>query len=215
MHRLPQLPWSSGALVPQMSAKTLDLHYGKHHAAYVAKLNQLIKGTRFAEMTLEDIVRQSDGAIFNNAAQHWNHSFFWLGLRPAGGAGPGADLRAAIVSRFGSLPEFRKRFAEAAVDNFGSGWTWLVTDHRGSLDIVSTGNADNPLRDGKTPLLACDVWEHAYYLDYQNRRPDYLAAFWALVDWERVSKRNTTAVRGKAPAARADASARQARSSGA
>ena len=176
-----------------MSAKTLLLHHGKHHAAYVAKLNGLIKGTDLAELPLEDIVLQSHGAVFNNAAQHWNHSFFWLCLRPASSAKAGAALHAAIVARFGSLQEFKKHFAEAAVDTFGSGWTWLVSDRRGSLEIFSTGNADNPLRDGRIPLLACDLWEHAYYLDYQDRRPDYLTVFWALVDWDRISQRYAAA----------------------
>jgi len=161
MHLLPDLPWPVDALEPQMSAKTLLLHHGKHHAAYVAKLNDLIKGTHLAAMPLEDIVLQSQGAVYNNAAQHWNHSFFWLCLRPAGSAGPGPALHAAIVARFGSLPEFKKKFAQAAIDTFGSGWTWLVADRRGGLEILCTGNADNPLRAGKIPLLACDVWEHA------------------------------------------------------
>jgi len=195
MHRLPGLPWPLDALEPQMSAKTLLLHHGKHHAAYVAKLNELVKGTDLAEMSLEEIILQSEGAVFNNAAQHWNHSFFWLCLRPAGSSGPGAALKAAIAASFGSLAELKKKFTETAAGTFGSGWTWLVADRRGGLEILSTSNADNPLRDGKIPLLACDVWEHAYYLDYQNRRPDYLTVFWALADWDRASQRYAAAGR--------------------
>jgi Fe-Mn family superoxide dismutase len=203
-HRLPDLPWPADALAPQMSAKTLALHHGKHHAAYVEKLNKLIKGTEFASMPLEEIVLQAEGEIFNNAAQHWNHSFFWPGLRPAGGDGPAGDLQSAIASRFDSLTGLKKKFTELAVANFGSGWTWLVTDRRGGLDVVNTGNAENPLRGGKQPLLVCDVWEHAYYVDHENRRPDYLKAFWELVDWERVAGRYEAAQRaaGKPAAAR-------------
>jgi Fe-Mn family superoxide dismutase len=199
-HRLPDLPWSAGALAPQMSAKTLALHHGKHHAAYVDKLNKLVKGTEFADMALEDIVLQADGDIFNNAAQHWNHSFFWRCLRPAGGEGPRDELRSALAGRFDSLPSFKKQFSEKAVANFGSGWTWLVSDRSGELEIVSTSNADTPLRDGSVALLTCDVWEHAYYVDYENRRPDYLKAFWEIVDWERVSQRYAAAQRSSAAA---------------
>jgi Fe-Mn family superoxide dismutase len=199
-HRLPDLPWPASALAPQLSARTLALHHGKHHAAYVDKLNKLIKGTEFADLPLEQIVLQADGGIFNNAAQHWNHSFFWRCLRPAGGEGPRAELREALAGRFDSLPSFRKKFAEMATDNFGSGWTWLVSDRRGNLEVVNTANAGNPLRDGAVALLACDVWEHAYYVDYENRRPDYLKAFWDLVDWERVSQRYAAAQRRAADA---------------
>ena len=209
-HELPDLPWPADALAPRMSARTLELHHGKHHAAYVEKLNGLIKGTEFADLPLEDIVLQADGEIFNNAAQHWNHSFFWPGLRPAGGVAPAGELLEAIESRFGSLEDFKKKFAASAVANFGSGWTWLVTGRRG-LEIVNTGNAATPLRDGKPPLLVCDVWEHAYYVDYQNRRPDYLAAFWDLVDWDRVAQRYEAA--GRRPASKRGVSAGRERSS--
>jgi Fe-Mn family superoxide dismutase len=188
-HQLPDLPWPVHALEPHMSARTLELHHGKHHASYVDNLNQLIRNTSFANLDLEDIVLSAVGAVFNNAAQHWNHAFFWEGLRPAGGHGPSASLRAALDAGFGSIDAFRKKFSAAAVGNFGSGWTWLVASEDGRLEIVSTGNADNPLRHGTRPLLACDVWEHAYYLDYQNRRADFVAAFWPLVDWERVAER--------------------------
>jgi Fe-Mn family superoxide dismutase len=197
-HRLPDLPWPTDALAPQMSARTLELHHGKHHASYVAKLNGLIKDTEFADLPLEDLVLRAEGAIFNNAAQHWNHSFFWQSLRPAGGEDPEGELLEALKAGFDSLAGFRKKFSEAAVNNFGSGWTWLAVDQRGGLEIVNTGNAGNPLRDGKTPLLTCDVWEHAYYVDYQNRRPDYLAAFWDVVNWEHVAQRYLSA--GRQPA---------------
>jgi len=195
VHYLPELPWPAQALEPQMSARTLQLHHGKHHASYVEKLNQLIRNTSFANLELDAIVLQAEGAIFNNAAQHWNHAFFWECLRPAGGPGPAGNLRAAIDAGFGSIAAFQKKFSAAAAGNFGSGWTWLATSQGGKLEIVNTGNAANPLRDGMTPLLACDVWEHAYYLDYQNRRADYVAAFWSVVDWERVSNRFGVAAR--------------------
>jgi Fe-Mn family superoxide dismutase len=189
IHRLPELPWPVHALEPHMSARTLELHHGKHHAGYVEKLNQLIRNTSFANLDLDDIVFSAEGAIFNNAAQHWNHAFLWEGLRPAGGHGPSASLRAALDTGFGSIDAFREKFSAAAIGKFGSGWTWLVARQDGKLEIVSTGNAANPLRHGVRPLLACDVWEHAYYLDYQNRRGDYVAAFWSVVDWERVAER--------------------------
>jgi Fe-Mn family superoxide dismutase len=189
IHRLPDLPYALRALEPHMSKKTLELHHGKHHAAYVAKLNKLIKGTEFAEQPLEDVVTHASGAIFDNAAQCWNHTFFWFGLSPEKGSRPSPELHHALIARFDSLPNFRKQFSEAAINTFGSGWAWLIRDSSGKLDILSTRNAANPLTDAKLPLLTCDVWEHAYYVDYQNRRPDYLAAFWKLVDWERVSDR--------------------------
>ena len=211
-HRLPELPWPAAALAPQMSARTLELHHGKHHAAYVEKLNKLVKGTELAGMALEDLVLQSEGEVFNNAAQHWNHSFFWRCLRPAGGEGPGADLRSALVQHFDSLASFKQQFSAQAVAHFGSGWTWLVGNRRGGLEIVSTSNAGNPLRDGGVPLLACDVWEHAYYVDYENRRPDYLKAYWELVDWTRVSQRHAALAKtATRPAAARGASDRPAR----
>ena len=194
-HLLPELPWPVHALEPQLSAQTLELHHGKHHASYVEKLNQLIRDTSFANLDLDDIVLRAEGAIFNNAAQHWNHAFLWESLRPAGGHGPSPSLRAALDAGFGSIDAFRKKFSTAAVGNFGSGWTWLVARQDDRLEIVSTGNADNPLRHGTRPLLACDVWEHAYYLDYQNRRGDYVAAFWSVVDWERVEERFRATIR--------------------
>jgi Fe-Mn family superoxide dismutase len=201
-HVLPELPWPASALEPCMSARTLELHHGKHHAGYVEKLNKLIRNTQFAEMTLEEIVLQASGAVFDNAAQHWNHSFFWHCLRApvAGGARPDSDLRAAISASFDSFSVFKKKFADAAIGTFGSGWAWLVVGRRGGLQIVSTANAGSPLRDGDTPLLACDLWEHAYYLDYQNKRPDYVTAFWEILDWDNVGRRYAAA--RKSPATR-------------
>jgi len=202
IHRLPDLPWPVDALEPLMSRQTLELHHGKHHAGYVAKLNKLIEGTGFAGKSLEDIVLYASGEIYNNAAQHWNHSFFWPGLRPAGGAGPDEALAAAISARFESFAALRRKFSDAAAAQFGSGWTWLVADPDGGLDLVNTSNAGNPLSNGRIPLLVCDVWEHAYYLDYQNKRPDYVAAFWAMVDWDRVSQRYGAPWRSSARPAR-------------
>lgn len=207
IHRLPDLPYATTALEPHMSKRTLELHHGKHHAAYVDKLNKLIKGTEYEHMPLEEIVLQSSGEIFDNAAQSWNHTFFWLGLTPPQGAAPTPELRNALVSAFESVPNFRKKFSENAVNTFGSGWAWLVSNGQGKLEIVTTHNAGNPLKDGKVPLLNCDVWEHAYYVDYENRRPDYLSAFWNLVDWRSVAKRFTPS----APAADAATRSKKAR----
>jgi len=192
---LPPLPYPREALEPHVSAETLDYHHGKHHAAYVKKLNELLTGSGLEGSSLETIIQRSNDDIFNNAAQHWNHSFFWHCLRPAGGKGPREELRSALAGRFDSLPSFKKEFSEKAVANFGSGWTWLVSDRSGELEILNTANAANPLRDGRSALLACDLWEHAYYVDYENRRPDYLKAFWEIVDWERVSQRYAAAQR--------------------
>ncbi|MBI4292884.1 MAG: superoxide dismutase [Fe] [Betaproteobacteria bacterium] len=188
-HKLPQLPYAMDALQPHISKETLEYHFGKHHQTYVTNLNNLIKGTEFESMSLEDIVRKSSGGVFNNAAQVWNHSFYWLCLSPKGGGQPGGALADAIKKKFGSLDEFRKQFTHTAVTTFGSGWAWLVKNPDGSLELASTPNAQTPLgQTGKTPLLTCDVWEHAYYIDYRNRRPDYVAAFWNLVNWEFVAK---------------------------
>jgi Fe-Mn family superoxide dismutase len=203
--QLPALPWKEGELDPVISAHTIALHHGKHHKAYVEKLNELVAGTSYADLPLREVVAKAmsdteDRRIFNNAAQHWNHSFFWRCLRPAGGEGPREELRSALAGRFDSLPSFKKQFSEKAVANFGSGWTWLVSDRSGELEIVSTSNAGTPLRDGGVALLTCDVWEHAYYVDYENRRPDYLKAFWEIVDWERVSQRYAAAQRSSATA---------------
>ena len=186
-HVLPPLPFARDALEPVISAETIDYHYGKHHQAYVTNLNKLIAGTEFADASLEDIVMQSDGGMFNNAAQVWNHTFYWSGLSPDGGGQPVGALAAAIDNAFGSFAEFREAFVKSAVGNFGSGWTWLVKDGDGSVAIVNTSNAATPLRDGKQPLLTIDVWEHAYYIDYRNARPQYLDEIWKLVNWDFVA----------------------------
>jgi Fe-Mn family superoxide dismutase len=185
---LPELPYAIDALAPHISQETLEFHHGKHHNAYVVNLNGLIEGGEFADMTLEDIIRKSSGPIFNNAAQVWNHTFYWNCLSPNGGGEPGGALADAINAKWGSFEEFKKAFTADCVGNFGSGWTWLVKDAAGELAIVKTSNAGCPLTDaGVTPLMTCDVWEHAYYIDYRNARPNYVAAFWNLVNWEFVA----------------------------
>ena len=184
---LPELPYAADALEPHISAETLSFHHGKHHAAYVGKLNGLIESTEFANASLEDIIQKSSGGLFNNAAQVWNHSFYWNCLSPNGGGEPGGALGSAITEFFGGFDAFREQFDAAAVGNFGSGWTWLVKNTDGSLEIVNTDDAENPMTGGQTPLLTCDVWEHAYYIDYRNARPDYLKAFWQLVNWDFVA----------------------------
>ncbi len=181
---LPPLPYAQDALEPHISQETLEFHYGKHHNTYVVKLNGLIEGTPDADKTLEEIVQSSSGGIFNNAAQVWNHTFYWNCLSPNGGGEPSGALASAIASHFGSFEEFKAQFTDSAVNNFGSGWTWLVQNADGGLDIVNTSNAATPLTDNVTPLLTVDVWEHAYYIDYRNLRPKYMEAFWALVNWE-------------------------------
>ncbi|MAE68892.1 MAG: superoxide dismutase [Fe] [Gemmatimonadetes bacterium] len=191
--QLPPLPWSSDALEPYISAKTMSFHYGKHHMAYVNKLNAAIENTPLAEMSLEQIITEtandaSKAGIFNNAAQVWNHTFFWRSMKPGGGGEPTGELAEKIVAAFGSIDAFKEEFATKAATLFGSGWTWLV-DSKGSLEIVQTTNAGNPLTEGMTPLLTLDVWEHAYYLDYQNRRPDFIKTYLdELVDWEFAAK---------------------------
>ena len=186
-HVLPDLPYAENALEPHISAETLQYHYGKHHATYVDKLNGLIPGTEFESATLEEIIMKSSGGIFNNAAQVWNHTFYWNCLSPNGGGEPTGELADAINSTFGSVDTFKEQFSTSAVNNFGSGWTWLVKNADGSLEIVNTSNAANPMTDGKQPLLTCDVWEHAYYVDYRNARPKYVESFWNLVNWEFVA----------------------------
>ncbi len=184
---LPALPYSNDALGPHISPETLEYHYGKHHNAYVTNLNNLTADTPWAEKSLEEIVREADGALFNNAAQVWNHSFYWSCLSPAGGGAPSGALATAIDSAFGSFAAFQEAFTKAAATQFGSGWAWLVKDAAGELAIVRTSNAGNPMTDGATPLMTCDVWEHAYYVDYRNARPQYIAAFWQLVNWDFVA----------------------------
>jgi superoxide dismutase, Fe-Mn family len=187
---LPKLPWSEDALSPKISKETISYHYGKHHAAYVANLNKLTKGTPYESMSVEQIIKKAPpGPLFNNAAQVWNHTFYWNCMAPHGGGEPTGALAEAIRKDFGSYPKFQEQFTKTAVMLFGSGWAWLVRNPDGSLAIVGTSNAATPLAEGKTPLLVCDVWEHAYYIDYRNRRPDYVAAFWELVDWKAVERR--------------------------
>ncbi len=187
-HQLPELPYPRNALAPHISEETLEYHHGKHHQTYVDKLNGLIPGTEFENASLEEIIRKADGGIFNNGAQVWNHTFFWNCMSPNGGGEPSGALAEAINKAFGSFAEFKEKFNTSGANNFGSGWTWLVKNGDGSVEIVNTSNAGNPLRDGKTPLLTCDVWEHAYYIDYRNARPKFLEAFWNVVNWEFVAK---------------------------
>ncbi|GLP97977.1 superoxide dismutase [Fe] [Paraferrimonas sedimenticola] len=185
---LPALPYAMDALEPHLSKETLEFHYGKHHNTYVVKLNGMIPGTEFEGKSLEEIVKSSDGGVFNNAAQIWNHTFYWNCLAPNAGGKPSGDLAAAIDASFGSFDEFVAQFNDKAVNNFGSSWTWLVKNADGSLAIVNTSNAATPLTDdGVTPLLTVDLWEHAYYIDYRNLRPKYLEGFWALVNWNFVA----------------------------
>ncbi|MGY6275998.1 superoxide dismutase [Fe] [Methylomonas sp. MgM2] len=181
---LPALPYANDALAPHISAETIEYHYGKHHQTYVTNLNNLVPGTEFDGMSLEDIVKKSSGGIFNNAAQVWNHTFYWNCLSPNGGGAPTGGLANAIERTFGSFEKFQEEFTKCAVTTFGSGWAWLVKNANGKLELVSTSNAGCPLTAGQTPILTCDVWEHAYYIDYRNARPKYLEAFWALVNWE-------------------------------
>lgn len=183
-YELPELPYAQNALEPHISAETLEYHHGKHHATYVANLNKLVAGTEYEGKSLEEIITSSDGGIFNNAAQTWNHSFYWNCLSPNGGGAPSGDLGKAITETFGSFDDFKEQFTTSAIGNFGSGWTWLVKNFDGSIEIVNSGNAGSPLTNGQVPLLTCDVWEHAYYIDYRNARPAYLGAFWNLVNWE-------------------------------
>ncbi len=184
---LPELPYAMDALEPHMSRETLEYHYGKHHKTYVDKANGLLPGTEFEHMPIEDIIRKASGPIFNNVAQIWNHSFFWNCLTPNGGE-PSAALAAELSKAFGSVDDFKQKFTDTAINTFGSGWAWLVKKADGTLDVVSTSNAGNPLTDGHTPLLTCDVWEHAYYIDYRNARPKFLEAFWALCNWSFVER---------------------------
>ncbi|MDP4208692.1 MAG: superoxide dismutase [Bacteroidota bacterium] len=186
---LPTLPYALNALEPNISQKTLEFHYGKHHQAYVNNLNNLVVGTKFENATLDTIVMEAEGGIFNNGAQIWNHTFYFTSFSPKGGGEPVGALADAIKKDFGSFAEFKDKFSKAAATLFGSGWAWLVKKQDGTLDIVQESNAGNPLRKGLKPILTCDVWEHAYYLDYQNRRPDYIESFWKVVDWTEVGKR--------------------------
>ncbi|HSW69621.1 MAG TPA: Fe-Mn family superoxide dismutase [Gammaproteobacteria bacterium] len=187
-HELPKLPYSLDALQPYISKETLEYHYGKHHQAYVTNLNNLIKNTEFENATLEETIKKSSGGIFNNAAQVWNHTFYWHCMAPNAHAEPTGKLADAIKKKFGSLDEFKKLFSQTAISTFGSGWGWLAKNAAGELEIISTSNAGTPMTQDKKALLTCDVWEHAYYIDYRNARPNYVENFWKLVNWDFVEK---------------------------
>jgi Fe-Mn family superoxide dismutase len=186
--KLPELPYAMDALSPHISKETLEFHYGKHHAAYVNKLNELIPGTAFEKATLEEIILKSSGPVFNNAAQIWNHTFYWHCLSPKGGGAATGAIADAIAKTYGSFDKFKEEFTAKSVGLFGSGWAFLVKNGKGELEITQEPNAGCPLTSDKKPLLTCDVWEHAYYVDYRNARPNYVAAFWNLVNWDFVNK---------------------------
>ena len=181
---LPALPWAREALAPHISAETIDYHYGKHHQTYVTNLNNQIKGTEFENLDLVAIIKKAQGGMFNNAAQVWNHTFYWNSLSPKGGGEPSGKLADAIKKAFGGFAQFKEEFSKTAVGTFGSGWAWLVQRADGNLGLVSTSNAATPITGSDRPLLTCDVWEHAYYIDYRNARPKYIEAFWNLVNWD-------------------------------
>jgi Fe-Mn family superoxide dismutase len=185
---LPALPYPRDALAPRISVETIEYHHGKHHQTYVTNLNKLVEGTPWADKSLVEIIKGAEGGVFNNAAQVWNHTFYWNGLSPAGGGEPGGALGEMIARDFGSFEKFKAAFTTAATTHFGSGWAWLVMDRGRALTIMSTSNAGCPVREGTTPLLTCDVWEHAYYIDYRNARPKYVEAFWSLVNWDFVAR---------------------------
>ena len=185
---LPELPYAKDALAPHISAETLEYHYGKHHQTYVDNLNKLVAGTPNENKSLEELVKTSEGGIFNNAAQVWNHTFYWYCLKPKGGGAPKGKIGEAITKQFGSFDKFKEQFDEAAKTQFGSGWAWLVKKTDGTLAIEKTSNAGNPMTSGHKPLMTCDVWEHAYYIDYRNARPKYLEAFWNLVNWDFIEQ---------------------------
>ncbi|RYZ58730.1 MAG: superoxide dismutase [Fe] [Proteobacteria bacterium] len=186
--KLPELPYAKDALAPHISAETLEYHYGKHHQAYVDNLNKLVAGTPNENKSLEELVKTTEGGIFNNAAQVWNHTFYWYCLKPKGGGAPTGKIGDAITKNFGSFDTFKEQFSEAAKTQFGSGWAWLVKKADGSLAIEKTANAGNPMTSGLKPLMTCDVWEHAYYIDYRNARPKYVESFWNLVNWDFVEQ---------------------------
>jgi Fe-Mn family superoxide dismutase len=188
-HILPPLPYGYGALEPVIDVRTVEIHYDRHHRTYVNNLNNLIPGTPSEHLSLEEIIKTASGPIFNNAAQIWNHTFYWEGLTAPGTTQPSEKLLAVLSPTFGSLEQFKKQFTDAAIKTFGSGWAWLVKTPSGDLKIISTSNAGCPIVDGNTPLLTCDVWEHAYYLGYQNRRAEYVEKFWDIVNWEKVEAR--------------------------
>jgi len=185
---LPPLPFAKDALKPIISEETIDFHYGKHHNAYVNNLNNLVPGTKFEGLTLEEIIKTSEGGIFNNSAQIWNHTFFWDSLSPNGGGTPTGKVLEAIEANFGSFADFKDKFSKAAATLFGSGWAWLVKTPAGKLEIVQTNNAGTPITTPNKPVLTLDVWEHAYYIDYRNQRPLFIEKFWDIVNWENVGK---------------------------
>jgi Fe-Mn family superoxide dismutase len=187
-HTLPPLPYAMDALAPHISKETLEFHYGKHHQTYVTNLNNLIKGTEFENMSLEEIIKKSSGGVFNNAAQVWNHTFYWNGMAPNAGGAPTGALADAINAKWGSFDNFKAEFTKMGLANFGSGWTWLVKKADGGVDIVNTTGAGTPMTSGDTALLTCDVWEHAYYIDYRNARAKYIETFWSLVNWNEAAK---------------------------
>ncbi len=185
---LPELPYPRTALTPHISEETINYHYGKHHQSYVNKLNTLLQNSEFEKASLEEMIKESKGAIFNNSAQVWNHTFYWNSLSPEGGGSPPQEAADILEKHFGSMEKFKEQFTACAIGQFGSGWAWLVKTAEGHLQVQSTGNAGNPIQTGSTPLLTCDVWEHAYYLDYKNARPAYMEAFWNIVNWDFLNK---------------------------
>mgnify|MGYP006436313255 CR=1 FL=1 len=187
-HQLPDLPYPKNALAPHISEETLEFHYGKHHAGYVTKLNNGVKGTEFEDVPLEDIIRNAKGGVFNNAAQVWNHTFYWNCMSPNGGGGPKGAIKEAIDKKWGSFDKFKEEFTKSALGNFGSGWTWLIKNASGEPEILNTDDADTPLAHGQKALMTLDIWEHAYYIDYRNARPKYVEAFWNLVNWDFVNQ---------------------------
>ncbi|MBY0414165.1 MAG: superoxide dismutase [Fe] [Bdellovibrionales bacterium] len=186
--QLPELPYGKEDLKPHMSSETLDFHYGKHHLTYVTNLNNLIKESKFEKMTLEEIILSSEGPIFNNAAQFWNHTFFWNSLSPKGGGNPKGEIEKKINDKWESFEKFKEDFTKSALSNFGSGWTWLVVDQNNQLKIINTSNAQTPITTKDIPLLTVDIWEHAYYIDYRNERPKFINAFWSLINWDFANK---------------------------
>ena len=188
-YQLPKLPYALDALEPHIDATTISIHYGKHHQTYADNLNKLVPGTEFADASLEQIILKAQGPIFNNAAQVWNHTFYWDGMKPQGGGEPKGELLAALEKSFGNFTSFKEQLSKTSVTQFGSGWGWLVKKKDGALAVVQTGNAANPLTAGDVPLLTCDVWEHAYYLKYQNRRADYVGSWWNVINWDAVAAR--------------------------
>ena len=188
-HHLPELPYEKDALKPFISEETLQYHYGKHHQGYVDKLNGLLPGSRFEDADLISMIKNAEGGIFNNAAQVWNHTFYFETFSADGRREPAGELAEAINASFGSFEKFKEEFGASAAGLFGSGWAWLVKNNNGSLSIVQKANAENPLSDGLKPLLTCDVWEHAYYIDYRNKRPEYIKSFWEIIDWDIIASR--------------------------